>query len=226
MKNSRTRTILGLAVVAVAAIVLTAASANADMVFSENFESPVVVGYDQYPPLPAGWVASNQGYGSNKSGLFNDGAGNQSYAFRYTNSGLTTAEGVIGDLTLGETYTISFDVAADLDLTQLAYTAQLVAFAPEAPRNDTRSTPAGSEVLSSSGGKANDDGTWRTVSFEFTPDAVDNAASIGKDLGIRFIGASSSALIDNVKVDVVPEPATMSLLVLGGLGLLRRRRRA
>jgi hypothetical protein len=32
--------------------------------------------------------------------------------------------------------------------------------------------------------------------------------------------------LDNIELSVVPEPATMSLLALGGLGVLIRRRRS
>jgi hypothetical protein len=53
-------------------------------------------------------------------------------------------------------------------------------------------------------------------------------------LGQMDINATSSAdvnarallfgLFDNVSVDVVPEPGTLSVLAVGGLGMLRRRR--
>ena len=44
-------------------------------------------------------------------------------------------------------------------------------------------------------------------------------------LDLNFIDNDSQVLIDNVSINPVPEPATLSLLALGALALLRRRRR-
>ncbi len=66
-------------------------------------------------------------------------------------------------------------------------------------------------------------GAWVTYEFEFTAGAGE--AYIGKSLGIEFNNESSSASwhhFDNARV--VPEPATMMLLGLGSLTLLKRRR--
>ena len=212
-------------VMLLAAVVLSASASAGFIPLSEDFEAPVVVGYDD-KTAPADWTYATQGYGSNKCGLNNDGAGNQVFSFRYTNSGVTTKEGVIGNLELGQTYTITFDVIADRSITELSYSVQLAAFEAGVGRNDARESfidGGNAVVLTSAEGSALDTGAWATVSFEFTADAVDNAASIGKDLGIRILGASSSSNIDNVSISAVPEPATLALLGIGGL-LLRRKR--
>jgi len=53
-----------------------------------------------------------------------------------------------------------------------------------------------------------------------------NSGSVGGAIGFRRSGPTSElGLYDNLEVDIVPEPATLSLLALGGLALLRRRRR-
>jgi len=170
-----------------------------------NFSTPA--------PPPVGllfnedWVGATQGFGANRRGITDKAGGDfgaadpnmQAFAFRYTNSGLTTAEGVIGSFAAGVTYTVSVAVVRDDGRNAgTPYTVQLVAFAPGAARDDCRSTPAGSTVLASSGGNAPGDATWATVSFDFTPDAGD--PSLGKDIGVRFLGATTSAIIDNVSV--------------------------
>ena len=68
--------------------------------------------------------------------------------------------------------------------------------------------------------------TMAEYSMVFTADDV--PASIGSKLGIELdnvtaVGDSWLGM-DNVRLDVVPEPATAALLTLAGLALLRRRR--
>ena len=198
--RNRIKTVLKVAVLAMMMLAVTAASASAGVLLSEDFEAPVVVGYDD-KTAPADWRYADQGYGASKCGLNNDGDGNQVFSFRYTNSGVTTKEGVIGALEADVTYTISFDVAADQDLSRLPYSVQFAAFEAGVGRNDVRESfidGGNAIVLASASGSAPDDGSWATVSFDFTADPVYNATSIGKDLGIRIIGATTSANIDNV----------------------------
>lgn len=195
------------------------------VIFSEGFESPVVSGYAQKKAPSIGWVKANQGYGSDRQGLINKDSGgftaddgnNQAYAFRYTNSGMTTAEGYIGPLTLGITYTVSFDVAFDSGGAS-PYRVQLIAFGAEAARNDCRSTPSGSRALVTVTGNATTSHIGTKVSFDFTPDAVADALDLGKDLGVRFIGATTSALIDNVTVvaDFGPVDAGLDAITWSG----------
>ena len=188
--------------------------------FHEDFEIPVVEGYNQ-GACPSGWVRANQGYGSSRHGLVNKYLGafsapegnDQGYAFRYTNSGLTSAEGEIGRLALNEVYTVSFDVVRDDGQNAgLPYKVQLAAFGPDILRTDIRSIPLNSEILVQVNGNATDDGLFKTVSFEFSADPVTHAASIGKDLGIRLVGATTSAIVDNVKVEVqTPSPTDITM---------------
>jgi hypothetical protein len=200
------------------------------VVFFDNFEAgsnpsalPATAGsYSNTPDVSAAqstgntsgaantalWVRANQGFGATRCGLvdesagaFADPAGEQAFAFRYTNSGLTTAFGVIGSLTAGTTYTVSFDVVADTAATP--YNMQFVTFNGAGTRNDIRSDSFVSKVLASRSGNAPGDGSYQTVSIQFTPDAVLDAAVIGHDLAIRFKGATTSANIDNVSVTTI-----------------------
>ena len=67
---------------------------------------------------------------------------------------------------------------------------------------------------------------WDTYSMEF--DADTDTASYGNKIGIELENASSEdwawMIMDDVRLDVIPEPATMALLGLGSLALLKRRR--
>lgn len=76
-----------------------------------------------------------------------------------------------------------------------------------------------------------DPGTYAWDLFSRTYNAADLTGNIGEALRIRVgwgpaadDGGTQSHL-DMVTLTKIPEPATMSLLVLGGLGLVRRKRR-
>ena len=219
------------------ALLFAATSTQAALVFSEDFEGygntddNTVATYDKQPPLPTNWTRASNGFGSDKIGLNLVGT-NTVLSTRYTNSGLTTNDGVIGTLTAGETYTISFDVS--LDGTADPFLVGLVTFADGAARNSVNGSIADgtSAVLASTSGSWS--GTeWTagggaivsgsTITFTYTADGTEG--SLGDDLAVRIDGASTSANIDNVSVDVVPEPGSLALMGLGGLMMLKRRRR-
>jgi hypothetical protein len=67
------------------------------------------------------------------------------------------------------------------------------------------------------------EGTWQDVTVTYTATAAD----AGKYIGVRFSADSVCALFDYVRLDVTPapEPTTMSLVGLGGIGLLLRRKK-
>ena len=68
-----------------------------------------------------------------------------------------------------------------------------------------------------------DVGTWSEVQLLFT--VPGGAVYAGEDIGIQFKqDIRGWVLVDNVRLDLIPEPMTISLLGLGSLGLLRRRR--
>jgi len=183
------------------------------LLFSEDFESPDVSETagdgDTNKTLPDNgqWVGATQGFGANRRGITDKAGGDfsapdpntQAFAFRYTNSGLTTAEGLIGELAANVTYTVSFDVVRDAGRNDgTGFTAQLVTFPEGASRNDARSGFTNLSLLVTESGDAPVDGTWSMVSFDYTPEADD--PNLGQDIGLRFLGATSSAIIDNVQI--------------------------
>lgn len=218
---------------------MLATRAPAATIFEEDFEAPYNTDVNAANSAgntsgatPTDWVRATQGFGANRNGLvdessgqFIDPTGEQAHAFRYTNSGLTTKEGVIGALTAGLTYTVSFDVVMDGYNSGLPYVADLFVWNPGARRDDVRANSFGT-LLAGTSGSATSDGLYTNVSFTFAPDPVTHAALIGGDLTLRFKGASSSGNIDNVKVQAVPEPGSLALLGLGAGFIGGRRRRS
>jgi autotransporter-associated beta strand protein len=201
----------------VAALLLVCAmtqSSRAQLIYSEDFESPVVTGYAQGTD-PSGWTGATQGFGATRRGLDNKDGGDftapdgndQVYAFRYTNSGMTTDQGTIGVLEANTTYVIQFDVVWDLSQdsptytsnTGLSYNVQFMSFSNSVARNDCRSTPSGAIVFASTTGNAPNDGSFETVSFSFRPTASEDGW-LGEDLAIRLKGSTTSAGIDNIRV--------------------------
>ena len=206
---------------------LLATSARSGIIFTEDFEGygntddNTLSTYDKFPPVPTGWVAANQGFGSDRAGL-NLVDTNTLYSFRYTNSGLTTDTGIIGALTAGTTYTVTFQVAQDLN-EAAPYSVSLVTF-NGAARNDARTNTGATSTLASATGSASS-GSLETVSFSYTADGTES--TLGQDVAIRIFGSTTSPNYDNFSVDVsVPEPGSVALMSLGGLLMIRRRRRA
>jgi len=69
-------------------------------------------------------------------------------------------------------------------------------------------------------------GEWQLITASFTTGTTDTC--LGDHIAIRFNLVNSvegQLLVDDVTLDAVPEPATMSLLGLGSLGMLLRRKR-
>jgi hypothetical protein len=236
------------------------AASHAVTVFTDDFESPVIESPSYNitgtsatsRTASSDWVRSSTGYGSGSNGIivadyegFTAPGGNQAYGFRYTNSGLTSAFGVIGSLgQIGDTITITFDVFDDgTNNGDTPMTAALVTFDGAGTRTNTASggliNNTASYIATVSGSApASGFSTWQ-IDYTVGNDVLDSngiasggsttfdPSTLGQDIAIRFQGATNSASIDNVNVSIVAVPESSSVF-LGGLGILlmlRRRRR-
>ncbi|MEM7394045.1 MAG: Ig-like domain-containing protein, partial [Verrucomicrobiota bacterium] len=210
---------------------------TANLLLLDGFESPASVDAADSSGNTAGilpnngkWVGATSGFGANRRGIIDKSSGHfddadpnqQAFAFRYTNSGLTSGQGVVANLTAGTTYTISFDVVQDLGRNNgTPYTAEFVAFTAgegNAARADVRGGSKPGTILTGVSGNALDAApafsALQTVSFNFTPMSPAHDALLGQDLGLRFIGSTTSANIDNVLITSVSTPDTTTPMVV------------
>ena len=242
---------------AIACAVGSMVTANAAIVFTDDFETPDVdasqsTGNTSGAIDTAKWVKASDGFGSNRqgtvdesAGAFTDPDGEQAYAFRYTNSGITTQDGMIGAYgtglwVTGAVITVTFDVVLDGHNDGLAFTAALGTFTAgdTVARNDANGglggflTDGANSTLASFSGNAIAVGEpgaadYQQYSFTYAIDDLIEAgtATVGEDIVLRFWGATNTAIIDNVTVTAIPEPSTTALIGLGGLALILRRRK-
>ena len=179
----------------------------------------------------SGYKASQNGIvdeAENSGNSFTDPVGSQAWAGRYSsNTGVTTAEGVIGTLTAGQTVTVSFDAVIDGFNSGTAIYAMLVAFDPGAARNaveqQNKNTAAVMKLLT-----GNATSSYQTYTFSYTvgENVVDNNGAtsgggtawlqslLGKDIAVRF-AHRNGAIVDNVRVTVTGGVATEARMTPG-----------
>jgi len=202
------------------------------VIFGEHFEDPDVPGNaergDGWSNIdPVGWTTTGHpsytgladestttGYGFSTP----DGA---QASWIYGNGAMMTTPSILSAALEADTiYTLTWDAAKPSNGSDIEYIVELL---------------AGTEVLSTKTGWATSSDMSLSDSLTFTADGSD--PNLGETLAIRLMkGAGDwhyNPLFDNVQLtaapvggDIIPEPATLSLLGLGALLALRRRRRS
>lgn len=192
------------------------AGANANLLTNGSFElgsGTDATDWTLTPTAIAATVAAYQGIGA---------TGTSPYGARFLdfNGGNTAPIGSatqdFGTTTLGTTYVVSFaygqygGMVGDQTLNVTINATSVPAVALQTYTNIAPSTDFGT--------------IFKRASFTFV--------GTGLPTGITFTDAgttntfSTDLFVDDVSVQAVPEPATMAVLGLGALGLLRKKRRA
>lgn len=129
-------------------------------------------------------------------------------------------------LKVGMTYTLTVEVGNAIGYDWGGYAVQLLAGGTQAPGGTYSGEVTGGTLLNEDDNELTiADGTFETSTVTYTYDPQ-HSGLLGEPLQIRLLALGWDEVeFDDVRLDVVPEPATMSLLALGGIALLRRKRK-
>ena len=195
----------------------------------EDFEAPVVSGYSE-GSVPTGWTGADSGFGSLWHGLNEISSGDwaatsqpgnaQVYSFKYTNSGLASSEGTIDKIEVTRKVRYKLTVGIGYDKAQNptrpgtasgSFDIRLCAVPPGHDYTDFTSTAADwgpyelASLKSDTLGEVPDDDELHRFTTVYETDPVADAAKAGYDIVVAIDGATSSAVIDNVKVERITE---------------------
>ena len=139
------------------------------------------------------------------------------------------AQVLTATLTAGMTYTLTVEVGDALTYTGGGYAVQLLAGGtPHTPGTGgyTGEVTGGTLLAQDNNTRTIVDGTFVTSTVTYTYNPALHSGLLGERLQIRLLALHATETeFDNVRLDAIPEPASLSVLALGGLALLRRRRK-
>ncbi len=221
MKNRRGIAVL--TVVAAAMLVLSASAGAAGIpIVNAGFEDPVYTDGDWSYDVPPGWSGYNNSAGDGVGGWNPDNTGAIFYGYGgvapegqnvvWAGDGAGLAQVLNETLTANMTYTLSVEVGNSYYYDWAGYKIQLLAGGTLLAEDDSSVTIATD--------------TFETSTVTYVYDATDSG-SLGELLEIRLISDPGTGEVDfdDVQLDAIPEPATMGLLGMGALYLIRRKRK-
>jgi len=196
------------------AMASVASAANADIVYSEDFESGLSLWTGKQGGAHSGLIVSDP----------LDGFDNVLSFTGLVGGGDLFTKDLI-ELEADQSYRISFDyLGLPTHLTRDNDSGGYVGFSGSNTRSHSWHWATGS----ASGAKdvLVDDGQWRSYHFDFT------TADLGLGTSVRLMledysgsgGVSGDAFFDNLEIATVPAPTTALLLGIGGTLAIRRRR--
>jgi hypothetical protein len=125
------------------------------------------------------------------------------------------------------TYTLTVKVGNALTYAYPGYAVQLLAGGTMGSSGDGYADPitGGFLLAQDNNSQTVADGTFVTSTVVYTYDPA-HSAHLGEPLQIRLLALAGGGEVefDDVRLDAVPEPASLALLGLGALAVIRRRR--
>ena len=197
------------ALISILLLALPSISVSAQTIFSEDFESPPIIGdADGYDgkKTPTGWVRGVKGskdWWKKEHGLRVISTSEQGYSVRHSDMGITTSKSAVTDLLKPHTkYVVTFDVVKEFlnvfDASQALFEVQLIAYPSsytDRNRQFVYKQPADAIVLNSVSEAA--PASLSTRVFEYESGAMaDFDASKDYELAIRLKALASNELPD------------------------------
>ncbi len=194
--------------ISIGSLLLSVSAKAANLIVNGDFTTSNGANNTPYIDPAGNWTTSGHAfYHYNDNNM---GTGN--YVYVWSNSGGSVDQDVSAAWTTADTITISLVTAI----------------------NSSWGNGLGSllvELRKASDDSVLWDNTTSGIDSTVTPlswsiDAGTLAATAGEDLNLKITAIGQGAMIDDVSLEVIPEPSSLALLCLGGLALLRRRRQA